>query len=122
MKNIHPLNWIAELLEDHSTFARKRMFGGEALYLHGRLVLMLSAGDEPWNGLLVCTFFDDQPSLIRELPELASHPVLGKWLYISQAHPDFESTVESISRLILRNDPRIGIEPKIKKRRKKPKK
>ena len=51
------------------------------------------------------------------MPALQAHPVLGKWLYVSQSDPAFESTVESVTALVLARDLRIGVEPKPKKRR-----
>jgi hypothetical protein len=42
--------------------------------------------------------------------------VLGKWLYISQSHAAFEDVVEAIVALVLARDPRIGVEPKPRKR------
>lgn len=88
------------------------MFGCDALYLHGRLKLVLTAGgDEPWNGLLIPTFKEFQKSLITDFPELVSHSVLGKWLYLAAESEDFEKTADRIVSLILKDDERIGVEP-----------
>jgi len=38
-----------------SSYLQKSMFGCQACYLHGRLVLLLASGAEPWNGLLIPT-------------------------------------------------------------------
>ena len=65
------------------------MFGGQAVYLFGRLVLVLASNEEPWNGLLVCTSREFHSTLTEDYPTLQPHPVLGKWLYLSQVHDDF---------------------------------
>lgn len=112
IKKIHPLQWIAEPLERHPTFFQKKMFGCEALRLHDRLVLVLAAGREPWNGLLVCTSREQHGSLTKQFPPLKPHAVLGKWLYVSQTHEDFEALASRLAGLALRADPRIGVESK----------
>jgi len=43
--------------------------------------------------------------------------VLGKWLYVPQDDPAFETVVEKMTALVLARDPRIGVEPKPRKRR-----
>jgi len=112
IKSVHALQWIAEPLETHPTFFQKKMFGCEALCLHDRQMLVLAAKDEPWNGLLVCTSREHHDSLLAEFPALRSHSVLGKWLYVSQAHPDFEDTANKITDLVIRADQRLGVESK----------
>ena len=101
---------------DHPTLIEKRMFGSDALYLHGRLKLVLTAGgDEPWNGVLIPTCKEFQKSLIEEFPELVPHSVLGKWLYLAEDSESFEKTADKIVSLILRDDQRIGVEPSMEK-------
>ena len=114
IKAIHPLQWIAEPLEGHPSFVQKKMFGCEALCLHDRQMLILAAKDEPWNGLLVCTFREHHGSLMKEFPSLRPHSVLGKWLYISQADLDFEEAAQALGVLALKADLRIGVESKPK--------
>src|SRR4051794_27088476 len=116
-KKSHPLDWLLEPLEDHPGYLRRRMFGGEAAYLDGRLSLMLTAGAEPWNGLLVVTSREFHPALLAQWKPLKSHRILGKWLYISQSHAAFESTATAIVRSIRHGDPRIGIDPKPRKQK-----
>ncbi|MFP6562724.1 hypothetical protein WJ542_31155 [Paraburkholderia sp. B3] len=110
------LLWIFEPFERHVTYVGKRMFGCDAAYLDGLLYLVTGDGDEPWNGLMICTSQPHHAALIDELPALRPHPVLGKWLYISQDDPAFEDTVEAVVARVLARDPRIGVEPKPRKR------
>ncbi|WP_028226298.1 hypothetical protein [Paraburkholderia ferrariae] len=110
------LLWIFEPLERDATYVTKRMFGSDAAYLDGLLCLTAGDGDEPWNGLLVCTSREHHAALIEELPALKPHSVLGKWLYISQADAAFEDTAETVVGLVLARDPRIGVAPTPRKR------
>jgi len=113
----HPLQWIFEPLESEPSFFQKHMFGCQAAYLFGRLVLVLAAGEEPWNGLLVCTSREFHSQLLGEHPSLQPHTVLPKWLYVSQTSDGFEETAQRLVHQALKNDPRIGIEPKSAKRK-----
>ena len=87
------------------------MFGCQAAYLFGRLVLVLADKEEPWNGLLVCTSREFHSALIGEYPSLQPHPVLPKWLYLPQSCDGFEETAPQLVLAALKNDPRIGVEP-----------
>jgi len=123
IKASHPLQWIADRLEEHPTFVQKKMFGCEALCLRQKQMLVLAAKEEPWNGLMICTSKEHHDAFEKEFPTLKPHPILGKWLYISQKDPDFESIAEKMVDFILKNDPRIGVigTPKSKKTKKKSK-
>lgn len=112
------LSWVLEALERDPTFVHKRMFGTDAAYIDGRLCLAAGDRGEPWNGMLVSTSQAHHASLIEQIPALQPHPVLGKWLYVSQTDPAFESIVPQVTALILARDPRIGVEPKPKRSRK----
>ena len=52
-KKEQPLRWVIESLEEERSYLEKSMFGCLAVYLHGRLSLLLTSGEEPWNGLLM---------------------------------------------------------------------
>jgi len=112
------LVWIFEAFERDSTYIAKRMFGCDAAYIDGLLCLVAADRDEPWNGLLVCTSQERHVALIDEMPALLPHPVLGKWLYVSQDDPAFETIAERITALVLARDPRVGVEPKPRRARK----
>lgn len=111
------LLWVFDPFEDDSGFMRKRLFGFEAAYVDGLLCLAVGNGEEPWNGLLVCTSRDRHAGLVGELPELAPHPVLGKWLYLSQKHEDFEAIAGAVVKLVSMRDSRVGVEPGARKKK-----
>lgn len=116
IKYLNSLNWIFEPLQNHPEFFQKKMFGCEAGYLNGRLVLMLADSKEPWNGILIPTNHEHHALLQKNYPELQKHPVLGKWLYISQIHPNFEEVASEIIKEILKGNSLIGVEPKTRRR------
>jgi hypothetical protein len=118
VKREPPFQWLLEPAEAEPSFFQKPMFGCQAVYLFGRLVLVLAADkEEPWNGLLVCTSREFHSVLIGEYPALQPHPVLGKWLYLAQAHDGFEETAQQLVHQIVKNDPRIGVEPGVRRRK-----
>ena len=82
--------WLWELLEGDGTFVLRSMFGSKAVYLHGKIMFCFSAGEDPWLGMLVCTSREHHESLIADFPELVVHPVLGKWLYLSESNDSFD--------------------------------
>jgi len=114
--------WIFEPFAAHRTFFTKRMFGGLAVYLHERQMLVLveptKSGRWKWHGVLVCTDRERHASIRAEFPALVPHRVLGKWLFIDSTHDDFESTMEAVANRIARNDARFGIIPRRPKPRK----
>lgn len=111
------LVWIFDAFERDPTYIRTRMFGSDAAYIDGMLCLVAADRGDPWNGLLVCTSQDRHAALIDEMPALRPHPVLGKWLYVPQNDPAFEAVAERLAALVLARDPRVGVEPKPRKRR-----
>ncbi|MBP0594976.1 hypothetical protein J8I87_36005 [Paraburkholderia sp. LEh10] len=115
-KRENPLLWIFEPLERDPGYSLERFFNFQAAYLDGLLCLAVASGEEPWNGLAVCTSHDRQSRLLREYPALAPHPVLGKWPYVSQAHPEFETLAQQMVALARDRDPRLGVVPGKRKR------
>ena len=113
--------WIFDAFAEHRTFFTKRMFGGLAVYLFERQMLLLveptKSGRWKWHGILVCTDFERQSSIRAEFPALRPHDVLQKWLFIDSTHQDFESTMEAVASCVARNDERFGIVPKSPKPR-----
>ena len=113
-KKVQPLRWVIESLEEERSYLEKSMFGCLAVYLHGRLSLLLTSGEEPWNGLLIPTDHQFHDSIRRDYQNVFQHPVLKKWLYLPEASEDFESDAQKIVEAIRMNDPRFGVEPKEK--------
>jgi hypothetical protein len=107
--------WIFQRLEDHPSYISKRMFGGLAAWLFGRLMLILveptRTGRWKWHGALICTSREHHAAIVDEFPCLEPHAFLRKWLYIDSHHDDFESTMERIADLIAQNDRRFGVRP-----------
>ena len=108
--------WIVQAFEDHPSFFTKRMFGGLAVYLFGRQMMVLveptRTGRWQWHGVLICTEHAHHAAITAEFPQLAPHDVLKKWLYIDSRHADFEPTLERVAEAIARDDRRFGIEPR----------
>jgi hypothetical protein len=115
----HPLEWLADPLRDDPSFVLKSWFGGRTIMLHGLHMLFLTTQGEPWQGVLVCTFHEHQPSLLAEFPALHPHPVLKKWLYLSEAAETFERDARRLVQLARARDPRLGIPPSPPKKSKK---
>ncbi|MEO5357697.1 MAG: hypothetical protein H7844_10415 [Nitrospirae bacterium YQR-1] len=115
MKKQHPLRWIFEPLEAEPSYIEKHMFGCLACYLYGKIALVISSGEEPWNGLLIPTEKQYHQSIIKEFDTVVQHPVLKKWLYLPEETEDFESAATLIAEIVLRNDPRFGVYPKERK-------
>jgi hypothetical protein len=113
----HPLQWLAEPLVDEPSFVLKSWFGGRTIMLHGRHHLFLTTQGEPWQGVLVCTFHDHQPSLRAEFPALLQHPILKKWLYLPETADSFERDARRLVQLVRARDPRLGIPPSVRKKR-----
>lgn len=71
--------WILEVFADHPAFFKKSMFGGLAIYLFGRMIMILreptKTGRWKWNGVLICTDYAQQPAIIRECPQFAPHEI-----------------------------------------------
>ncbi|KAA1007686.1 hypothetical protein FVF58_23490 [Paraburkholderia panacisoli] len=114
------LVWIFDAFERDATYVRKRMFGCDAAYVEGLLWLVAADREAPWNGLLVCTSQERHAALIDDMPALRPHPVLGKWLYVPQDDPAFETVAERLTALVLARDSRVGVEPKPRRRGRKP--
>jgi hypothetical protein len=113
----HPLQWLVEPLLAEPTFALKAWFGGRTVTLHGRHHLVLMVQGEPWQGVLVCTSHEHHASLRAEFPSLIQHPVLGKWLYLSETVETFERDARRLVQRVREGDPRLGILPSARRKR-----
>lgn len=90
IKKQHPLSWVVEPLIEEPGYLEKPMFGCLAIYLHGRLMLVLTSGEEPRDGLLIPTEHQFHDAILKEFRDVVQHPILKKWLYLSEATEDFE--------------------------------
>ncbi len=115
----HRLQWLVEPVMEEPSYLQRSMFGCQACYLHGRLVLALTSGEEPWNGLLIPTEHQFHEPIRKQFKDVQQHPVLKKWLYLSEATEDFETVASDIVEAIKLNDHRFGVEPQEKIRGKK---
>jgi hypothetical protein len=118
LRQPHPYEWLWEPLAGDATFVLRSMFGTKTAYLDGRIVLCFSAGEEPWRGVLVCTDRERQPALQKEFPELRPHAILPKWLYLPESDDRFEAVATALVGLARRRDPRLGVTPAPRKKRK----
>jgi hypothetical protein len=113
--------WIVETFEDHPSFFTKRMFGGLAVYLFGRQMMVLveptKTGRWQWHGVLICTDHAHHRAIIGEFPQLAPHDVLKKCLYLDSQHADFEPALERVAKAVARDDPRFGIHPRTRQQK-----
>ena len=114
----NPLLWVVDSIMDGPSFISRAWFGCRAIYLHGRLMLVICSGDEPWNGLLIPTDHEFHESIRKDFKTIKQHPVLNKWLYLPETSEDFETVASDIVEVIRMNDQRFGVEPKEKVKRK----
>lgn len=118
LKREHPLEWLAEPVQGDPTFVLKAWFGGRSIMLRGKHQLFLTTQGEPWQGVLVCTFHEHQPSLRAEFPSLQPHPVLGKWLYLPETAETFERDARRLVQLARHGDLRLGVASSSRKKQK----
>ncbi len=113
--------WICQAFEAHPSFFTKRMFGGLAVYVFGRQMMILveptKTGRWKWHGVLICTEYVHQQAILGEFPQFAPHAILKKWLYIDSRHEEFEATMSGVAEAMGRDDQRFGIRPSTKKKR-----
>ncbi|MEI6108252.1 MAG: hypothetical protein WCR49_14735 [Opitutae bacterium] len=116
-KPVHPYEWLWEGLATDPGFVLRSMFGGKSVYLDGKLMLYFAAKAEPWRGLLVCTDRPHHAALVADFAELHPHPILPKWLYLSESTETFERLATRLVALARRRDPRLGVMPQVKGKR-----
>ncbi len=114
----NPLLWVVDPIMEEPSFIDRAMFGCRGIYLHGRLMLVLCSGEEPWNGVLIATDHEFHGSIRKEFETIVQHPVLKKWLYLPENSEDFETVSADIIEAIRMNDQRFGVEPKERVRKK----
>ena len=117
VKTVHPYAWLWEPLETDASFVLRAMFGAKAVYLDGKIMFCFMAKTEPWRGILVCTDRSHHAALQAEFLPLTPHPVLPKWLYLPETDNAFERIGARLVALARRRDPRIGVVPPAKSRK-----
>lgn len=99
----------------------KQMFGCHSIYIDGKIVLCLRDKDDEDSGVWIGTSKDHHASLKKEFPSMRSIRIFGPgtsgWQVISKDADDFETSVNRLCELILKDDPRIGKIPKPKKKK-----
>jgi hypothetical protein len=118
-KSQNPLLWVVEPIMEEPSFIERAWFGCRAVYLHGRLMLVLCSGEEPWNGLLIATEREFHDAILQEFGNVVRHPVLKKWLYLPENSEDFETVSSEIVEAVRTGDQRLGVEPGERKRKRK---
>jgi len=122
-RNETPCEWLVEPLWARDDFSVRRTFGCWSFYLGEKNVLLyVPAEDTDDEGILVPTSPEFHASLIAEFPNLVQHDFLKKWLCVSASDENYEATAEGIVRLILKEDPRVGVQGSIRKNSKRRKK
>lgn len=115
---------------DEPDFFCKKMFGGLSCYYSGRMVACLVEGDwndtkwkgkdyrmPLWRGLLIPTDHKYHESLQSLITSATQHPILKKWLYLSIDSDAYDDAAKKLIYLIAKQDIRVGVEPKNKKRK-----
>ena len=115
VEQLHLYAWLLESLDDEESFIVRTMFGTKAIYLEGKLLFCFATKTEPWRGVLIATSRHHHASLTEEIPVLSPHPLLAKWLYLSDSSHEFEKWAKHLIRLAQRRDLRIGVFPKPKR-------
>jgi len=115
----NPLLWVVDSIMEEPSYIDRAWFGCRAIYLHGRLMLVLCSGQEPWDGLLIATEHEFHEDIRKKFEKVVKHPVLKKWLYLPEESEDFETVSSEIVEAIRIGDHRFGVEPKERKSRKK---
>jgi hypothetical protein len=98
----------------------KQMFGCHSVYVGKKIVLALRDKDDEDSGVWIGTSKEHHESLKKDFPNMRSIKLFGPgtsgWQLLSKDADDFESSVNQLCDMILRNDERIGKIPKEKKK------
>src|SRR5512139_435566 len=103
-KTQNPLLWVVDSIMEEPSYVDRAWFGCRAIYLYGRLMLVLCSGEEPWNGLLIPTDHPFHNAIRNDFNTVKQHPVLKKWLYLPEASEDFETVAVAIVEVIRMSD------------------
>lgn len=116
-----PFDFILDFLYPIEPVIRK-MFGVECLYINDKLYFACRLREKTPedNGIWIGTEMKHHEHLQKEFPSLTSLRTIPikKWLLLPDDVDDFEETVAKLCDLVKANDPRIGVLPKPKKKKK----
>jgi|GEM_PF-6573828 len=104
--------WLAEPLLKIEGALPRRFFGCDSVYARGLLLLVLSDGEEPWNGAMFPVERVNHPAVLSRWPALREHPILPKWLYLSASNDRFEILSKELVAEIERGNQLFGVIPK----------
>ena len=113
--------WLAQPLLRIEGAMPRHFFGCDSIYARGKLLLVLSDGEEPWNGAMFPVERERHAEVLARWPELVEHPVLPKWLYLSASSESFETLGAELVEEIARGNPLFGVIPPAKRSRSKKK-
>lgn len=129
-KEPQELKWLESLLPEDG-YRRKPMFGGFAYYIDERIVMVIfeNPGDykyrnqtykfEVWNGCMFPVEHEHHDKARAQFPELITHPVLAKWLYVPLHTEGFDELATDIIRQAIRSNGFWGSFPKGKAKKSK---
>lgn len=117
-----PFAFVMDYLDPISPTVRQ-MFGTYSVYAEGKIYLATRLRDKgpEDNGIWIGTEMEHHESLRAEFPALTplnSIPI-KKWLLLSNKHEDFEVVARELCLLIVAEDTRLGVVPKVKKKKSK---
>ncbi len=100
----------------------KKMFGNHSIYIGAKIYLATRESEKnPLDdGIWIGTKIDYHDSLKAQFPSLTNLKLykIKKWLLLPVDADDFEETAIGICELIKSGDPRIGVVPKPRKKKK----
>jgi len=124
MKKKRPIPFDFVLEQLYSVNPRiKPMFGCYAVYVQNKIVIILRNKEDftDDNGVWLATTHEHHEALRKDFPSMRSIKLFGGnesgWQNVPYDAIDFEEAVLKACQLILRGDPRIGKEPKPRKRK-----
>jgi hypothetical protein len=116
-KNVVAFDFVLEELYSIEPTV-KPMFGCHAIYIRGKIVLMLRNKDtyQYDNGVWIATTRDHHASLRKDFPAMRTIRLFGgtesEWQNLPADSDDFEAEVMKVCKLILKGDLRVGKIPK----------
>jgi len=122
-KNTIAFNFVLEELYALDPIV-KPMFGCHAVYVNGKILLMLRNKDsyQEDNGVWIATTYDHHSSLRKDLPSMRTIKLFGgsdsAWQNLPSMDERFEQDAVKACSLILKGDVRIGKTPGMRKKKK----